>query len=249
MIHENFTHGTYDFTDPNLSPEGQLVQLCMLAWENGNPRGQIRDVLRVILNSDLFRKNDGSRQKVKTPLEFVVSSIRALRSGDGGTSTAEGDNSAMISALSRMGSMRLFDREEPNGYPEFGSAWISAGTLAERLRWVQALLLPAGQNGKTDAGNSVCNPVDVIKRKLPQADWTNANAVAAYFCNLLFAGEGQGNLLDYEKLAADYLNTADNGTTASPFNTLATTGSPSPYEWRVRGMVAYLMTLPRFQEQ
>jgi uncharacterized protein (DUF1800 family) len=34
--------------------------------------------------------------------------------------------------------MLLFDRAEPNGYPEAGAPWISAGTLAERLRYIQA---------------------------------------------------------------------------------------------------------------
>ena len=155
----------------------------------------------------------------------------------------------MLNALDRMGSMLLFDRAEPNGYSENGSSWISAGTLAERLRWVQALLLPAGTSGKADAGGSFSSPVDIIKRKLASSNWLNADAVAAYFCNLLFAGEGQGNLNDYEHLAVKFLNTADNGISPSPFSVLSMSGSPSPYDLRVRGMVAFLMTLPRFQEQ
>jgi len=51
-----------------------------------------------------------------------------------------------------MGTMLLFDRAEPNGYPEAGSPWISAGTLAERLRYTQALLIANGQSGHADAG-------------------------------------------------------------------------------------------------
>ena len=249
LVHEDFVHGVYDYTDPNLSPEGRLVHQCMLAWENSSPKGQLREVLKVILNSELFRSHDASRQKVKTPLEFVAGSVRALRAGEGLTATAEADNGDMITALDRMGAMQLFNRAEPDGYPESGSGWISAGTLAERLRWVEALLLPAGQSGKADAAGSVCNPVEVIRRKVAPADWQNAAAVAAYFCNLLFPGEGQGNLNDYEQLAVKFLNTSDNGFTASPFNLLSMSGSPSPYELRVRGMVAFLMTLPRFQEQ
>jgi hypothetical protein len=68
LVHDGFQTG-YDFTDGATSPEEELVHACMLAWENGSPQGQIREVLRVILNSELFRRNDGSLQKVKTPLE------------------------------------------------------------------------------------------------------------------------------------------------------------------------------------
>src|SRR5262249_31748055 len=91
FIHDDFALG-YDFTDPNLSPEGQLVRQCMQAWENGSPQGQIRDILRVIFNSDLFRSQSGSLQKVKTPLEFTVSALRVLRSENAdGTFTSQSD--------------------------------------------------------------------------------------------------------------------------------------------------------------
>src|SRR5438874_2813055 len=151
FVHDDFVHGVYDYTDPNLSPEAKLVHDCMAAWENGSPKGQVRDVLRVIFNSDLFRAHSGSMQKVKTPLEYTVSAIRALRySYTNNTFTADTDGYALVSSasgsgatpLGRMGAMFLFDRAEPNGYPEAGSAWISAGTLADRLRLIQALLDP-----------------------------------------------------------------------------------------------------------
>src|SRR4029077_15729144 len=40
FVHDGFAIG-YDFTQPNLTPEAQLVQHCMLAWENSSPKGQI----------------------------------------------------------------------------------------------------------------------------------------------------------------------------------------------------------------
>jgi len=42
-------------------------------------------------------------------------------------------NTNFTATLNRMGSMLLFDRAEPNGYPENGASWISAGTLADAL--------------------------------------------------------------------------------------------------------------------
>jgi len=250
LIHDDFVHGVYDYSDPNLSPEGQLIHQCMMAWENGNPKGQIRDVLNVIVNSDLFRSHEGSLQKVKTPLEYEISAIRALRAAyTNGTFTADLDSTSagVGTPLSRMGTMLLFDRAEPNGYPEAGPAWISAGTLAERVRYVQALLIAPGQSGRGDSGNSTANPVALLKSKLPGASWNDAGAVADYFLGILFPGEGRANLDDYRTAAINFLNTSDDGVTPSLFSTLA--NASTTYDTRVRGMVSALMTSPRFQEQ
>lgn len=255
FVHDDFAHGQYDYTDPNLSAEGQLVRQCMAAWEAGNPKGQVRDVLRVIFASDLFRTHSGSLQKVKTPLEFLVSAVRALRAANtNGTFTATMDpgSAAIGTPLNRIGTMLLFDRAEPNGYPEAGPPWISAGTLAERLRYVQALLHPAAFTGVTrpaDAGNSTVNPVGLLKLKLPSASWNDAGAVADYFLGILFPGEGAANLDVYRTAAMNFLN---NGSADSPANTTPFSGlsnASANYDARVRGMVSMLMTSPRFQEQ
>ncbi len=247
FVHDDFAHG-YDFTDPNLSPEGQLVKQCMLAWENGNPRGQIRHVLRVIFDSELFRTHAGSMQKVKTPIEFVASAVRALRSANSdGTFTAETDGYSFDTPLNRMGAMRLFDRADPDGYPEGAAGWVSAGTLAERIRFVQSFLIASGQSGRGDAGNNVCDPVTLLKSRLFSGSWNDAVAVADYFVNVLFPGEGRANLDQYRQLAVDFLNRDDSGMFFSSFSSLAHTSTA--YDTRVRGMVAMLLTLPRFQEQ
>jgi uncharacterized protein (DUF1800 family) len=253
FIHDDFDHGVYDYTDPNLSPEGQLIKQCMAAWENGSPKGQIRDVLRVIFASDLFRNHSGSMQKVKTPLEYIISAVRALRTTNtNGTYTADVDpaRASIGDPLNRMGTMLLFDRAEPNGYPEAGAPWISAGTLAERLRYIQAFLIASGQSGRGDAGNSLANPVALLQLELPSASWKDAGAVADLFLDLLFPGEGTANLAVYRTAAINFLNTADLATVSSPFSALTVSSvAASTYDTRVRGMVSMLMTSPRFQEQ
>ena len=126
--------------------------------------------------------------------------------------------------------------------------WISAGTLAERIRFVQSLCLASGQSGKSDGGNSnVTDPVGLLKLKLPQADWNNASAVADLYLNLLYPGEGRANLDRYHAAAMNFLNTADDGTSPSAFDSLP--DSSSTYDTRVRGMVGMLLTFQRFQEQ
>jgi hypothetical protein len=210
--------------------------------------------LSTIFNSELFRRNGASMQKVKTPLEYMVSAVRALWAVNAnGTFTATMDtNSAAIGTpLSRMGGMNLFDRVAPDGYPEAGPPWISAGTLSERLRYIQSLLYnPAGASGvgkPPDAGNSTADPVGLLKLKLPGTSWNDAAAVADYFMGILYPAEGKATLDLYRSAAINYLNTADNGVTSSPFSSLGNTSTT--YDTRVRGMVASLMTLPRFHEQ
>jgi uncharacterized protein (DUF1800 family) len=258
FVHDDFPNPSNDPSNPiynfynyaagNLSPEADLVHQCMLAWENGNPKGQIRSVLATIFNSDLFRSHTGAAQKVKTPLEYVASSVRALRSvNSDGSATANTDGYSFATPLSRMGGMNLFDRDAPDGYAESGASWISAGTLTERIRYVQAMCIASGGSGRSDAGNHTNDPVTLLKKKLPSTSWNNAGNVADYFLGILYPGEGQGNLALYRTAAVNFLNVADDGVTSSPFVNLGNT--TSTYDTRVRGMAAMLMTFQRFHEQ
>jgi uncharacterized protein (DUF1800 family) len=265
FVHDGFPNPTtkvgqpeydfYNYTDPNRSAEAELVHKCLVAWDTAGPRGkgQIYAVLNTIFDSDLFRSHAGSRQKVKTPLEFVISAVRAMRSvSPSGVPTTFTDGN-FTTQLSRMGAMSLFNRADPDGYPEAGPSWISAGTLAERLRFVQTLLTATASrtnlNGSAngDAGNNTADPVGLLKSKLPAASWNNATAVVNYFLPILFPGEGMANLDQYRISGVNFLNTADDGVTPSVFSGLGNT-SPA-YDTRVRGMVGMLMSFQRFQEQ
>ena len=250
----------YDYTNPNRSAEAELVRQCMVAWDTpaGDGRkGNIRNVLNVIFNSDLFRSHNGSLQKVKTPVEFAVSAVRALQSTNPATGRTDGysisgrSRTASSAPLTRMGTMMLFDRDAPDGFPEAGAPWISSGTLAERVRFIQTFLMSAADTNKTDnisGGNfNLSDPVALLKAKLPAGSWNNAGAVADFFLANFFPAEGAGNLNGYRALAISFLDTNDNGVGSSPFSGLTNTGTP--YDSRVRSMVAMLLTLPRFQEQ
>jgi hypothetical protein len=269
FVHEDFVHGVYDYADPNRSREAELVRQCILAWDTPGPgtmggRGNIRNVLRTIFASDLFREHGGTLQKVKTPLEFLASAVRVMRSVDGNgiaTATTDGSTGAFGDILSRMGGMSLFNRSDPDGYPEAGYAWISAGTLAERVRFVQSLCtdptFPSGNGGRpNDAGSNFADPVALIQRKLPVNQQLNAAAVVDYFLGIIFPGEGKANLSEYRAEAIAFLNDGSADIppvvppTGTPFSALTvSTTNTSAYDIRVRGMVAFLLTTQRFQEQ
>jgi uncharacterized protein (DUF1800 family) len=255
FVHDDFPNPTttlglpeydfYNYTDPNRSAEAELVHQCMLAWESSTPKGNLRAVLNVIFNSDLFRSHTAVAQKVKTPFEFITSSLRALRTTNvSGALTATADGYSFATPLNNMGGMLLFDRAAPDGYPENGPSWISAGSLVERIRYIQALCMTNGASGRADAGGNLVDPVGLLKTKVTSGNWGNAGAVADYFLSILYPGEGTANLALYRTAAINYLNTADDGVTPSAFST-----GLSTYENRVRGMVAMLMTFHRFQEQ
>lgn len=251
FVHDGFATG-YDYTDPNLSDDGKLVHDCMLAWENSSPKGNLRAVLSTIFNSQLFRSQTAISAKVKTPLEMVVSTIRSIRIYTNNTYTADTDGYSFAIPLDRMGTMDLFDRVSPDGYPEDAAGWISGGTLAERVRFIQSFCITNGTSGHNgsqsgtgnDAGACTCNPVMLINYKLPPASWYNASDISDYLLKILFPSEGAGNLTLYKSAAINYLTTDDNGNPSS-LNSL----SASNYDTRIRGVVGMLMSFARFQEQ
>jgi uncharacterized protein (DUF1800 family) len=264
FVHEDFHYGQYDYTAANLTPEAQLVKDCMNAWNTpaGDGRkGNIRSVLTVIFNSDLFRSHGASQQKVKTPLEFAVSAVRALRlentdSNNWVSSTCDSDGygitgtNSNTSPLSRMGGMGLFNKPEPDGWSEFGRIWMNTANLCERMRFVQHLMMPTASTIKDDdygsAGlRNTSDPVALLRAKLPGASWNNDSAVVDFFLGLLFPGEGAANLGRDREAAINYLNTDEAGTGSSAFAGL----NGAAYDGRVRSMVGFLMCLPRFQEQ
>ncbi len=251
FVHEGFDYGVYNYASP-ATPEAQLVKECMAAWDTpaGDGRkGNIRSVLRAIFDSALFRGHAASQQKIKTPLEFAVSAIRALRIETTDTNgyvsaTADTDGYGLVTPLSRMGGMSLFNRPEPDGYSEFGRNWLSTANLDERWRFAQHLLMASNyglKNSDYGTRSNTSDPSALIRQKLPSSSWNDPEAVVDYFLRILYPGEGAANLGQDRQVAIDFLNTNEAGA-ASPFDLVA-------HDGRVRGMVALLMCFPRFQEQ
>jgi uncharacterized protein (DUF1800 family) len=111
--------------------------------------GNIASVLQAMFHSPEFWQRDVVRAKVKTPLEFVVSAVRA--------SDAEtGSLMQLSNALDRMG-MPLYGCVPPTGYSWEAKAWINTGALVNRMNF--ALNLTANKLAgiqtawPADAGN------------------------------------------------------------------------------------------------
>jgi len=97
--------------------------------------GDIREVLRTLFNSSEFWSPDAYRAKVKTPLEFVVSAVRA--------SGAQVDDARpLVGTLNNMG-MMPYGMMPPTGYSMKADTWVNSSALLGRMNF--ALGLAAGK--------------------------------------------------------------------------------------------------------
>jgi uncharacterized protein (DUF1800 family) len=93
--------------------------------------GDLRQVVRAIILSPEFFAADAYRAKVKTPLEFVASALRA-------TGTEVGSALSLVRALADLG-MPLYLCQPPTGYDEAAERWVSSGALVARMNFALAL--------------------------------------------------------------------------------------------------------------
>jgi uncharacterized protein (DUF1800 family) len=110
-------------------PPQSVVERASKAFQSSG--GEIREVVAAILTSAEFNSPAVYRAKVKSPLEFIASSMRAV-----GADTDAG--LPVIGALARMGHP-MFQYEAPSGYADRASTWINSSTLLWRLNFAMLL--------------------------------------------------------------------------------------------------------------
>ncbi len=97
--------------------------------------GDIREVLRTMFQSPEFWSQDTYRAKVKTPIEFVVSAVRA-------SGADVEDARALVGTLNNMG-MMPYGMMPPTGYSMKADTWVNSSALLGRMNF--ALGLAAGK--------------------------------------------------------------------------------------------------------
>ncbi|MGH7741098.1 MAG: DUF1800 domain-containing protein [Candidatus Eiseniibacteriota bacterium] len=110
-------------------PPAGAIEAGVAAWRRSD--GSIREVVRAIVMSPEFWEAARARAKFKTPLEFMVSSVRAVGGG-------VGTDPALAHAIGRMG-QPLYLQPVPTGYQESGAAWANSSALFERMNIAVAL--------------------------------------------------------------------------------------------------------------
>jgi uncharacterized protein (DUF1800 family) len=97
--------------------------------------GDLREVMRTILTSGEFLSPDAFRSKVKTPFEFVVSSLRSVNAD-------VQDALSLVRATAQLG-MPLYQCQPPTGYKDTADAWVNTGAIVNRMNF--ALQLASNQ--------------------------------------------------------------------------------------------------------
>jgi hypothetical protein len=93
--------------------------------------GDIREVLQTMFRSPEFWEPVAYRAKVKTPLEFLASVIRATG--------VEVENALpLVQTLNSMG-MPLYGAQPPTGYSSSADAWVNSAALLGRMNFALAL--------------------------------------------------------------------------------------------------------------
>jgi len=107
-------------------------------------KGDIREVLSTLFHSPEFWDGSTYRAKVKTPLEFVASAVRA-------TGAEVDDAMPLTNQLRNMG-MQLYGAQPPTGYSMKAETWVSSSALLNRMNFALALANSKIRGVKMDAG-------------------------------------------------------------------------------------------------
>ena len=93
--------------------------------------GDISTVLRTLFHSHEFWSTESYRAKVKTPLEYVVSAVRA--------SHPQLDNMQPLANAMRQMGMPLYGAMPPTGYKWDAADWVSASAMINRMNFALSL--------------------------------------------------------------------------------------------------------------
>ena len=94
-------------------------------------RGNLREVVKTIITSPEFFAADARAVKIKTPLDFIVSALRATN--------AEVRSSLPLARTLRDMGMAPYFCQPPTGYDDTATAWVNAGALVARLNFAVEL--------------------------------------------------------------------------------------------------------------
>lgn len=122
-------------------PPPALVDSMAKTFEK--KKGDIREVLTTMFQSPEFWAADTYRAKVKTPLEFVASAVRA-------TGADVDDAFPLGRQIGNMG-MPLYSAQPPTGYSMKADVWVSSSALLGRMNFALGLTGGKVRGVKVDA--------------------------------------------------------------------------------------------------
>jgi uncharacterized protein (DUF1800 family) len=94
--------------------------------------GDLRAVLETMFTSPEFFSEGAWQAKVKSPLEMVVSAVRAV-------GAEASDTFTLVQKVADLGEP-LYNKLEPTGYPNTGDSWLSTAGIMGRMNFSAALV-------------------------------------------------------------------------------------------------------------
>jgi uncharacterized protein (DUF1800 family) len=140
-------------------PPPALVDRMAKTFEKS--KGDIREVLVSLFHSPEFWADSTYRAKMKTPLEFVASAVRA-------TGADVDDAFPLARQVANMG-MPLYSAQPPTGYSMKADTWVSSSALLNRMNFALGMTSGKIRGVKIDAVQLAGGPP-------PPADATTALA-------------------------------------------------------------------------
>ena len=228
------------------TPPDSLIDKCVATWKKTG--GDIREIVRTIATSPEFYSRASYRQKIKSPFEYAVSSVRALGADFAFTPQAraanrrgamqtgkkgidllkEGANRTVAGQVAVMGE-NLFHYPFPTGWSEDSRKWVSSGALISRLNY--SLALVAGQIGQINLDNS---PVLALNMPAGGTTETGLAQTANHIADVILAGDVSPST------RATLLKEVD----AAPAD-----GSPAKSATQQARLVALVLGSPEFQRR
>jgi uncharacterized protein (DUF1800 family) len=150
-------------------PPRALVERAARTFTESN--GDLRQVVRTIITSKEFFAPDAYRAKVKTPLEFVASAVRA--------SGVDVRNAMpLVQAVNQLG-MPLYMCQPPTGYADKAEAWVNTGTLLNRMNFALTLATNRAWAGDGERTSPQQVAAEILAADVsPQTKGTVAKATA-----------------------------------------------------------------------
>ena len=242
------------------TPPAKLVDRMTAAYLRTD--GDIGAVLDVIFHAPEFWSTAVYRAKVKTPLEFVASALRAS-----GADVSRPQ--ALVGALGRLG-MPLYGMQTPNGYSWEAAAWVSSNALLTRMNFALTLSSNRVQGTRLDwsplvrAGSHAApTPEAALEQRLetallgePATEATRAVVLAQSGGPPDPPAAAQTSSIALTPGTAPQKATVGTPNTGSPdrdrVHLLAVTGSPpgeSTQNTQVETMAGLLLGSPEFQRR
>lgn len=138
------------------NPPPALIDRMAATFTKSN--GDIRQVMKAMLDSKEFWSAGAYQAKVKTPFEMIVSAVRAL---DANVESA----SPLAQRITDLG-QPLYRKVEPTGYSSANAEWINSASLLARMNFALALAQNKINGVKVDPSRFSNDPAAVAKAVL-----------------------------------------------------------------------------------